>query len=170
MVKTNTNQTNKYKVDLFRLILCAVLVSVMMIIMFNIYKDNVAEKIQELTEKKDHENTIWFIKHVAASIPTWASAIVMCLVYSNKDRYVPVKTQKEKLYVAIILACVTVMMLVYVKVTDGVVNNADEVESLFEKTFTWFIAQILPLSVLISYHAVRMGSEKHELEEAEANK
>ena len=170
MAKFNTYQKKKPGIDIFRLLLCAVLASVMMVIMFNIYNDNVAEIIKELQEKKDHENTIWFIRNVAAAIPVYASVIIMSIVYGNKARYVPVQTQKEKLYVAIILACFTFMMFLYVKTVDGDIVRGDGVDSLLEKSATWFVAQILPLAVVISYHAIRMGSEKRELEEAEANK
>ena len=170
MAKFNTYQEKKPGIDVIRLLICAALAIAMMIIMFNIYNDNVAEIIKKLQEKKDHENTIWFIQNVAAAIPVYASVIIMCIVYGNKEKYVPVQTQKEKLYVAIILACFTFMMFLFVQTTDGDIVRGDGVDSLLEKTATWFVAQILPLAVVISYHAVRMGSEKRELEEAEANK
>jgi hypothetical protein len=60
------------------------------------------------------------------------------------------------------------MMLVFVMVNDGKVDAKDGVVSLLEKTYTWFAAQILPLSVLIAYHSIRSGSERRELEEAGA--
>lgn len=168
MARINTYQEKKPQIDLFRLLLCAALAAVIMIIMFNIYNNNIAETIKELQEKKDHDNTIWFIQHVGASIPTYASIIIMCIVYSDKKKYVPVQTQKEKLYISIILAGVTFLMFLYVKIIDGDIVRGDGVDSLLEKTVTWFVAQILPLSVVISYHAVRMGTEKRELEEAVA--
>jgi hypothetical protein len=169
MAKTNTYQAYKPRVDLIRLLVCAALACVMMLIMFFIYKDNIAETIKELEAKKDHANTIWFIKNVGAAIPTYASIIVMCIAYGNKTRSSAAQIQREKLYVAIILAVFTFLMFTFVRIMDGNIAGGDGVESLLERTFSWFVAQILPLAVLISYHAVRLGTEERLLE-AEADK
>ena len=74
------------------------------------------------------------------------------------------------MYISLILVAVTVMMFIYVAVSDGKVDAKDGVQTLLEKTATWFAAQIIPLTVLVSYHAIRSGSEARELEEAEAKK
>ena len=169
MANINTNNSKNNNVDLLKILICAVLASVMLVVMFSINNNQMTELIEETKAKEDSPNLVWFLEHVTATIPTYAAIIIMCIVYGNKEKYVPVKTQKEKLYVSIILAAFAFLMFMYVVITDGEVKVGDDVESLLEKTATWFVAQILPLSVLISYHAIRMGTEKRELEEAVDN-
>ena len=92
------------------------------------------------------------------------------MIYRDKQKYVPVYTQREKLYVSIILAVLTVVTLLFVFIDDGKVDANDGILSLLEKTYMWFAAQIIPLSVLIAYHSIRSESEKRELEEAGTKK
>ena len=173
MSKSKTNQipvipARKY--DYYRMSICALIVCLVMIGMFALNNEVFSSYIAELEEKKDSPNMLWLVEHFAAAIPTLAAVIAMCIVYRDKQKYVPIYTQREKLYISLILTAMTAMMLVYVIVTDGKVDSNDGVLTLFEKTYTWFAAQIIPLSVLIAYHSIRSGSEKRELEEAGSKK
>ena len=156
------------KYDYFRITICAVLVCAVMLIMFSLNNGVISDLIDKLKEKEDTPNMLWLVQHLAAAAPTLVAVAVMCVVYRDKEKYVPIYTQQEKLYVSLILAAMTAMMLVFVIVNDGKVDAKDGVVSLLEKTYTWFAAQILPLSVLIAYHSIRSGSERRELEEAGA--
>ena len=173
MSKVKSNQKSvpvRPRYDYFRIAICAALVSAVMIIMFSLNNDQFADLISKIKEKKDSPNLLWLVQHITAAIPTLAATITMCIVYRDKRRYVPIYTQKEKMYISLILVAVTVMMFIYVAVSDGKVDAKDGVQTLLEKTATWFAAQIIPLTVLVSYHAIRSGSEARELEEAEAKK
>lgn len=153
-----------YKTDFFRLIVCTVLSCASIFVTFALYKNQFAEIIAKLTEKGNAPNAIWLIEHFSAAIPVLVVALIMCFFYRGKDKYVPVYYQREKLIMALITAAVTLITFIFVRITDGAVDPKDEVTSLLESTYLWFAAQIIPFIVLISYHAVRMESEKKELE------
>lgn len=158
------------KYDYYRMCLGALIACLVMIGMFAINNEILIDYIAELEEKKDSPNLVWLVKHFAVSIPTLSVVIVMCAVYHDKQKYVPVYTQREKLYISLVVAALTIITLIFIIIDDGVVDAKDGTLSLLEKTYTWFAAQIVPLSVLIAYHTIRMGSEKRELEEAGTKK
>ena len=164
MASNKKNSASTYKTDFFRLMICAVLSCASIFVTFSLYKNQFTEKIAELTEKGDAPNAIWLLEHISAAIPVLVVALIMCIFYRGKDKYVPVHYQREKLYISLIAAAVTLIAFIFINVTDGAVDAKDEVKSLLESTYMWFAAQIIPFTVLISYHAVRMGSEKKELE------
>lgn len=169
MSKAKSNQKpvpTRPKYDYFRMGICAALVGLVMILVFNVHNDQFAELVNKISEKKDSPNLLWLVEHLIAVVPTFAAIITMCIVYRDKTRYVPIYTQREKFYISLILVAVTVLMLIYVVISDGKVDPKDGVKTLLEKTYTWFAAQIIPLTVLVSYHAFRSESEARELSEA----
>lgn len=173
MSKSKTNQKPALpirKYDYFKIAICAAVACAVMLIMYALNNSVIYDGLVKLEESKESPNLLWLAKHLAAAAPTLAAVLAMCVVYSNKEKYVPIYTQKEKLFVSLILAAMTVMMLIFVIITDGKVDSKDGVLTLFEKTYTWFAAQIIPLSVLIAYHSIRSGTERRELEESGAKK
>ena len=162
-IKTQVVNTPKY--DYFRMVVCAVLACAALLFAFSLHTETIPDVVEKLTKDHESPNLEWFFDHIAASIPVLFAVITMCIVYRDKSRYVPVYTQREKLFISLTLAIVTLIMFAYISFTDGEVKVGDEYESMLEKTATWFAAQIIPLVVLISYHSIRSGSEKAELEE-----
>lgn len=141
--------------------------------LFYLHSGKVAEIIASLTEEEKYPNTIWLIEFLSAAIPILAAVIVMNIMYSDKKSYVPVYTQREKLVVSVVLAVFILgALLAYVfyqsrggDITDE--ETGEVIKSLWNRTYMWFFAQILPMLILISYHATRIVTEKRELVEAE---
>jgi hypothetical protein len=94
--------------------------------------------------------------------------------YFDKSQYVPVNTQREKAYICLFVALFTFfIMLPYViamsggfvieKTVQNELGDDETVKTLLGNTATWFAAQIIPFAIIISYHFIRISSEKKEL-------
>ena len=160
-------ELKKYKYDWFKIIICAVALCVLMVLMFNVYKGDVADNIKELTAENKTPNLVWLIEHVSAAMPVFMVAVVLSIFYFEKSKYVPVVTQREKLIVCLTVAVFTfVGLLGYVLMNSGEQidpESGEKIKTLWDNTAVWFFAQILPFIILISYHVIRAQSEAKEL-------
>lgn len=160
--------------DWLRAISTALLLCAIVFGLFYLHSGKVAEVIASLTEEEKYPNTIWLIEFVSAAVPILVAVIVMNIMYCDKKSYVPIYTQREKLLVSVTLAVfVFGALLAYVfyqsrggDVTDP--ETGEVIKTLWNRTYMWFFAQILPIIILISYHAMRIGTEKREILESEA--
>ena len=165
------NNTKKY--DWLRIISTALLICALIFGLFYLHSGKVADIIESLTEEEKYPNTIWLIEFVSTALPILVIVIAMGISYSDKKSYVPVYTQKEKLLVSVIIAIFTFgVLLGYVlyqsrggETTDA--ETGDVIKTLWDRTYMWFFAQILPMLILITYHSMRISAEKRELAEAE---
>ena len=114
-------ELKKYKYDWFKIIICAVALCVLMVLMFNVYKGDVADNIKELTAENKTPNLVWLIEHVSAAMPVFMVAVVLSIFYFEKSKYVPVVTQREKLIV-----CLTVAVFTFVGLLGYVLMNSGE--------------------------------------------
>ena len=159
-------ENNKIKHDTFQIVVCIVVACILMIAAFSFYCEKVPEIVEKLNDKEDTPNIIWLLEHVAAFLPVPLVALIIAAFYSNKEKYVPVHSRKEQLFIACIVAAFTyTVMLGYVLLQKGDVSGeeAEEIKTLWDIGAKWFFAQIIPFCVLIGYHSVRVGSEEKEL-------
>lgn len=159
------------KIDWLRLIATALLLCAVTFGLFYLHSGKVAEVIEALTAEEKYPNTIWLIEFTSSAVPILAAVILMNIMYSDKKSYVPVYTQIEKLVVSIVLVLFVFGALlgyVFYRSRGGEIVDAETgeaIKTLWDKTYMWFFAQILPLLILVSYHLIRIGSEKNELAE-----
>lgn len=155
------------KIDWLRMGLCAVAVCTVAIIFFSFYEGRGAEIIAELASDGKSPNLLWLAERVFLAIPVLAMVVVSELFYLYKKNYVPVYTQIEKLIIFGVGAFfIYTVMLPYVKASGNDIIDPDTgevIKSLWNRTYKWFFAQIVPLLITICYHVVRIGSEKAEL-------
>ena len=162
------------KFDWLRTVSTALLLCAIVFGLFYLHSGKVAEVVASLTEEEKYPNTIWLIEFLSAAIPIFVAVIIMNIMYSDKKSYVPIYTQREKLVVSVTLAVfIFGVLLAYVfyqsrggEVTDPA--SGEVIKTLWDRTYMWFFAQILPILILVSYHAARIGTEKREVAEAEA--
>lgn len=156
----------KYKYDWFKIGLCAVALCVLMVLMFNAYSKDVLDLISELSEDGKSPNRVWLVENLFPAIPVLVVAIVLTIFYADKQKYIPVATQREKLIISLVVALFTFAgLMVYVIMQgDGAVDaeSGEAVKSMWEENAVWFFAQIIPFIILISYHAIRAESEEKE--------
>lgn len=159
------------KIDWLRLVAAALLVCAVMLGLFYLHSGKVTEVIEALTAEEKYPNTIWLIEFVSSVIPILAVVIVMNIMYGDKKSYVPVYTQIEKLVVSIFLTLFVfgpLLAYAFYRSRGGEQIDAETgeaIKTIWQKNYMWFFSQILPLLILISYHWIRIGSEKRELAE-----
>lgn len=161
------------KFDWLRFISTALLLCAVTFGLFYIHSGKVAEIIASLTAEEKYPNSIWLIEFVSTALPVLVAVILMNILYCDKNSYVPVYTQREKLWASVILAAfIFGALLAYVfyqsrggEVTDS--ETGEVIKTLWDRTYMWFFAQVLPMIILISYHSMRISTEKRELLEAE---
>ena len=159
-------ELKKYNYDWFKIAVCAVGLCLLMILMFNTFQ-KMSENVAELSADGKSSNLVWLVEHVSSAVPVFAVAIALTIFYADKSKYVPVGTQKEKLIISLIVAAFTfigIMGYVLMKKDEPVgVEDGEKIKTLWESTAVWFVAQVIPFVILISYHAIRAESEEKEL-------
>ena len=158
----------KLKPDLFKIVVCSALLSLLLVAVLYWQSHGVQDIIKSLEDKGNMPNTIWLVKHVAYIVPIIFVTVVLTFIYSDKSKYIPVITQSEKFYIAIITtAFIYAFMLPYViissKTGQEAAEDAKNVKTLLDITVNWFFVQIIPFIILVSYHAIRRGTEEEEL-------
>ncbi len=161
------------KFDWLRFISTALLLCAVTFGLFYLHSGKVAEMIASLAAEEKYPNSIWLIEFVSTAMPVLVAVIVMNILYCDKKSYVPVYTQREKLWVSVILAAfIFGALLAYVfyqsrggEITDS--ETGEVIKTLWDRTYMWFFAQVLPMIILISYHSIRISTEKREILEAE---
>ena len=105
------------------------------------------------------------------ALPILILAIVITVCYKLWGAYVPVTTQREKATIVLIAFIFTNVVLFFSCMSSSpewnVPKATDEAKTAFEICAPWFFAQILPFTILLSYHLIRASSEKKELSENE---
>lgn len=155
------------KIDWLRMVLCAVALCFIVAILFGFYDGKGAEIISELSADGKSPNLVWLAEHVFAAIPVLVLVLISELFFLEKSRYVPVYTQVEKLVIFSSVALFTYGILLFcvLAVSPAEVDpeTGEQIKTLWDRTNVWFFAQILPLLIVISYHVVRIGTERAEL-------
>ena len=168
-MKEILKKPDKSRIAIFSGLLC-----IMSMILLHLYANQVQEFIVKVNEKKNMPNVTWLLDHVTILLPVCILAVMLTVIYYNKDKYIPVVTQREKMYIALFTALFTYLVMlpyVYFKSKNGENVETEEievVETLWDITYKWFFVQVIPFMILISYHATRAGSEARELAESEA--
>ena len=152
------------KIDWLRMILCAVVLCVVAATCLIFYQGRGADIIADLSSDDKRPNLLWLAENAFAIMPVLLMVGVSELFYIGKKNYVLVYTQIEKLIAfgavaffiyGIILPCIRMASTEAVDPATG-----EAIKTLWDKTYTWFFSQILPLLIVICYHVVRIGSEK----------
>lgn len=132
-----------------------------------LHLDVVPEKIAELEEKGNMDNTIWLIEYGTIIPPVIAVAIILTVGY--KLGYVKVASQREKALIILIAMLFTYGVLLPDVIArsagwmDPPLEGEEDVVSVLEQSIGWFCAQIVPFAIALGYHLVRASSEKKEL-------
>ena len=161
------------KPDKSRIAIVSGVLCILSMILLHLYANQVQDFIVKVNEKKNMPNVTWLLDHVTILLPVLILAVMLTVIYSNKDKYIPVITQREKTYITLFTALFTYLVMlpyVYFKSKNGEAVDAEEieaVETLWDITYKWFFVQVIPFMILISYHATRAGSEAREIAESE---
>ena len=152
------------KIYWLRMILCAVVLCIVAVACVIFYQGRGADIIADLSSDDKSPNLLWLVENAFAIIPVLLMVALSELVYINKKKYVLVYTQVEKL-VAFGTAAFFIYGIIFPCVRMGSVETIDPstgeaIQTVWDKTYTWFFSQILPFLIVICYHIVRIGSEK----------
>ena len=167
-MKEISKKPDKSRITIFSGVLC-----ILSMILLHLYANQVQDFIVKVNEKKNMPNVTWLLDHVTILLPVLLLAVMLTVIYSNKDKYIPVITQREKTYITLFTALFTYLVMlpyVYFKSKNGEAVDAEEIEAaetLWDITYKWFFVQVIPFMILISYHATRAGSEAREIAESE---
>ena len=120
----------KKRLDVSKIAFCTLILCVAMIALLALYANQVQDllaKVDELGEGKV-PNLLWLIERLAIGAPVVVLVVVLSALYYNKNNYVPVKTQKEKLWASILTTIFTygvMMIFVIIRSKNGEVPDAE---------------------------------------------
>ena len=156
---------------LIRLTLCSIGLCVAMTVMLVMFYEIVPGIADSFEDKEKMEQTIWAIEHLAYLPPSIVTVLSMFLVFGNKERYVPVQTQRHKAIVAAVIIIYTygimfagiVLGRTLAVSFEAFSRDFSDFINMFDVLVPWFLVQAIPLSIIFSYHMIRSASEKKEL-------
>lgn len=158
------------KIDWLRMVLCAAVLFLVLGLLFSFYEGKGADIISELSADGKSPNLVWLAEHIFAAIPVLMLIIISELFFLDKSRYVPIYTQVEKLVIFSAAAIFTygILLVGVIAASPETIDpeTGEAIKTLWDRTNSWFFAQILPFLIVISYHAIRIGTEKAELFES----
>ena len=152
---------------IIKIIIISALVCIVVAAVLDAYVKLVPEKIAELTEKGNMDNTIWLVTYASYLPPIIIVSVILTILY--KFGYVKVESQRDKAIIIAVLLIFTyaVMLPEVIARSEGWRNppleGEEDVVSLIEQTVGWFAAQIIPFALAIGYHLVKASNEKKEL-------
>ena len=142
---------------ILRILLISVVTCAAAVAIFYLYSTGVPKIINELTIKGKMENTIWVVENFIPMICILGLVAVLCIIY----RIIKVESWQmhtEKGWIMLICAAFTYgVILPYVINASGSffapeAEDAVEVATLLENTASWFVIQIIPFMLILSYH------------------
>ncbi len=128
--------------------------------------------LEKLNEEKELVYLTRFFELVFLFAPVVILAALLGAIFKSRSLRLPLAAQREKLWISVILFVFTYLCLLppVLRYTDIAVETASVIDmsaekyvSCFEKCYTWFVVQLIPFGILISYHAARVQSLKREL-------
>ena len=148
----------------FSLVMCAVAVG-----LFYLYLKELPEIIAALEEKGKMANTIEGVTHILPMLNIAGLIVALVLLYK------PVKSpayqvQKEKGYIMFIVAAFTyAVILPYViresrGCFDPLPEGVEDVKSILEITASWFVVQVIPFMIVLTYHFIRAGKKDEQVQ------
>ena len=163
----------KKKLDISRIAFCTLILCVAAIALLAIYANQVQDLLVKISEKGEGKvpNLIWFLERIALGAPVIILCGILTALYSNRENYVPVKSQREMFWVSVLTAVFTyAVMMTFVKLRSRGVEvpegeELEEIKTLWDITYKWFFVQVIPFLIMITYHGVRADSEEKELKE-----
>ncbi len=155
------------KIDWIRMVVCTAVLFLVLGMLFSFYEGKGADIISELSADGKSPNLVWLAEHVFAAIPVLVLIIISELFFLDKSRYVPIYTQVEKLVIFSAAAIFTygILLVGVIAASPETIDpeTGEAIKTLWDRTNSWFFAQILPFLIVISYHVIRIGTEKAEL-------
>ncbi len=149
------------------MVLCAVALCFIVVMLFSFYEGKGAEIISDLSADGKSPNLVWLAEHVFAAIPVLILVLISELFFLEKSRYVPVYTQLEKLVIFSAVAMFTFGIVLFSVIASSPEavdpETGEKIKTIWDRTNVWFFAQILPFLIVISYHVIRIGTERAEL-------
>jgi hypothetical protein len=155
-----------------KIVILCIVGCMIMGVMLALYKEMVPSALAEYEEQGKMEHTAWLVKYASLLPPVILLAIAVTVAYPRSS-YVPVRTQYDKaIVVGVIFAFTYVVIMGAMLLSSPGWNlptpeTEEEVKTAFEICAPWFVAQVVPFIILLSYHLVRASSEKKELCENE---
>lgn len=149
------------RIAAFSLVMCGVMTA-----LFYLYSKGVPKALAALEEKGKMENTIWAVEYFTPMLTIAGLIIALVLIYKLVKAPAN-EVQSEKGWIMLVVAVFTYgVILPYVlKESVGcflpVPEGEEDVKSLLEHTASWFVIQIIPFMITVTYHFVRAG-RKHE--------
>ena len=144
----------------FALVMCAVSVG-----LFYLYETGLPKIISALEEKGKMDNTIEGVTHLLPMFNIAGLIIVLSLMYKPVRASLK-EVQTEKGLIMLITAVFTyAVILPYViresqGCFDPLPEGVEDVKSLFERTASWFVVQVIPYMIVITYHFVRSSAKQ----------
>jgi hypothetical protein len=160
-VETNPPRKAK-KIYWLRMIFCSITLPAVLALFYGVYVGKILDFMTYLTEK-EMPNIAWVVENLFAVLPAFLILFTVEVFYLNKNKYVQVYTQIEKLVAitlgAVAVFCVLIPLAVNSTPIEIVNGDVTELKTLWDRTYEWFFAQIIPFLILLSYHVFRVVTE-----------
>ena len=117
--------------------------------------------LEKLEENGKMDNMTELVKHGLPMLTVVILIALLCIIYSFFKNAPVRQIQMEKGFIMLAVAVFTYGVILPYAIThskgcfDPLPEGVEDVKSMLEITATWFVVQIIPLLITISYHFVR---------------
>jgi hypothetical protein len=152
----------------FSLVMCAVAVG-----LFYLYLKELPEIIAALEEKGKMENTIEGVTHILPMLNVAGLIVALVLLYKPVKNVPSCQVQKEKGWIVLIVAAFTYAVILPYVINesrgcfDPLPEDVEDVKSMLEITASWFVVQVIPFMIALTYHFIRAGKKDEPDQPAE---
>ena len=152
----------------FSLVICAVSVG-----LFYLYSTGLPKIMSALEKKGNMDNTIEGVTHLLPMFNIAGLIIALVLMYKPVRASLK-EVQTEKGWIMLIAAVFTyaVILSYVIKQSEGCFDplpeGVEDVKSLLERTASWFVVQVIPFMIVITYHFVRASAKQTVAPQVEA--
>lgn len=163
---------NKQKLNILRLLLCALVLCVLMVGMYLCYTkgmDVATEKLEGLNPKKegDMKNTLWLVEKIFFILPVFVLLLCQTLFYRAQKSAQDIKHREQAWEIIVVfLFTYTVLLpavIIYSKQTAHADVLFEDVEkSLILRTGQWFMWQVVFFLVPVLYHRLRADEDANK--------
>ena len=160
-LETNIPQKTK-KIYWIRMILCSLSLCSVLALFYGLYVGKILDFMTYLIEK-EMPNVAWVVENLFAVLPAFLILITIEGFYLNKNKCVQIWTHLEKLVALMLGAVVVFGVLLPVAFNSTpveiITDDVTELKTLWDRTYEWFFAQIIPFLILLSYHILRIVTD-----------
>ena len=145
---------------ILRILVISVIMCALTVAVFHAYSKFLPKTLDDLNEEGNMTNTIWVVEHFVPMLSIGVLIAALCIIYKVvRVGYSDMQSEKGTIMLIVAVFTYAVILPYVLERSVGcflpVPEGEEDVLSLLEITASWFVVQIIPFMICVSYHFIR---------------